>query len=646
MAALVREPGASALDLATMSASTHPTTLQLAIQHHQAGRLADAETLYREILARDPACVDALHYLGVIGLQTNHPAIALDLIGRAAALAPHHASVHSNLGEACRQLARFEEAVGHFRTALRLKPDHADALNNLGLALGSLGKPEEAIASFRHALRLKPDFAEAHNNLGNALKDQGHLDEALGCFRAALQFRPASADAHSNLGNLHKERGEIDEALACYRRAVELQPERADIHSNLVFTLHFAAGDNRAAIETELERWNRAHAGPLTREILPHVNDRAPGRRLRIGYVSGDFRAHPVGLNLLPLFRHHDHARCEIFCYSDVTTPDEVTAELKAGADHWRETAAQNHAQLAASIRSDRIDVLVDLALHTAGNRLPAFARKPAPVQLSFAGYPGRTGLDAIDHHLSDPHLEPSPPISARRSDLPFALPDTFWCYDPRAADQAVGALPALANGCVTFGGLNTLAKVNEAVLALWSRVMKATPNSRLRLLVPESAPRERVRSRFAQAGIASERILFAARQPREKYLGLHREIDLGLDTFPYNGHTTSLDSYWMGVPVVTLVGEHPVGRAGLSQLSNLGLTEFAAQTPDEFVRIVSEISLDLPRLAALRTMLRERMRNSPLTDGARFARAIEGVYRTMWERWCSGSETERRPPA
>jgi predicted O-linked N-acetylglucosamine transferase (SPINDLY family) len=286
-------------------------------------------------------------------------------------------------------------------------------------------------------------------------------------------------------------------------------------------------------------------------------------------------------------------------------------------------------------IRQDQIDILVDLALHTANNRLLAFACKPAPIQVSFAGYPGRSGLETIDYHLTDPYL--TPPVSGdeRGPDIPFRLPDTFWCYDPQTTDRGVNSLPALANGHLTFGCLNNFCKVNPAVLQLWVRTLSALPGSRLLLLTAEGRHRARTLDLLAQGGVSPNRIEFVCHQPREKYLALYQRIDLGLDTFPYNGHTTSLDSYWMGVPVVTLIGRTSFGRAGWSQLSNLGLTELAAHTPDEFVAISVALARDLARLAALRASLRERMQRSALMNASRFARQIEAAYRTMWHRWC-----------
>ena len=302
-----------------------------------------------------------------------------------------------------------------------------------------------------------------------------------------------------------------------------------------------------------------------------------------------------------------------------------------SGAALW----ALRTQQVAERIRSDRIDILVDLALHTANNRLLVFARKPAPVQVTWLGYPGTTGLSAIDYRLTDPYLDPPGLFDAFYSEESIRLPDTFWCYDPLTDQPPVNALPALENGFITFGCLNNFCKVNDGCLALWAQVLQAVPQSRLLLLAPRGQAREHVLARLQQEGIAAPRVEFADRQPRLEYLKLYHRIDLGLDPLPYNGHTTSLDAFWMGVPTLTLVGKTVVGRAGWSQLCNLGLKELAAETPEQYVALAAELAADLPRLQELRGTLRQRMLRSPLMDANRFARHVEQAYRQMWRRWC-----------
>lgn len=367
--------------------------------------------------------------------------------------------------------------------------------------------------------------------------------------------------------------------------------------------------------------------------------------------MSPYLRDHVIGRNLVPLLANHDRSRFEVFAFSDAPAPasgaDARTEQLRGYTDQWRSIVGLTDDQVADQIRQDRIDILVDLTLHMASNRLLLFARKPAPVQVTFAGYPGSTGLSTIDYRLSDPYLDPAGMDESIYSEQTIRLSDTFWCYDPlETRDTAIGSLPALASGIVTFGCLNNFCKINDAVLMLWAQVMREVKNSRLLLLAPAGEPQRRTLTRLGQEGIDRTRVEFAPRQSRQGYLDLYHRIDLGLDSFPYNGHTTSLDSFWMGVPVVTLVGQTPVARAGWSQLSNLGLRELAAHTPEQFVQVAVDLAHDLPRLQELRRTMRPRMEASPLMDAPRFARSIESAYRQIWRTWSAGkSRSERKVP-
>ncbi len=647
---------------------------EIALQHHQSGRLAEAEALYRQILAVEPRHADALHLLGVIAHQVGRDDLAIDLIRQAIALAPDVPHYHSNLGEACRAIGELDEAIAAYRNAIALKPDYPGAHYNLGNALidkGQLdeavgayrqavalksdypaahtnlgnalrekGQPDEAIAAYRQAIALQPTLPEAHSNLGAALRDMGHLDEAIAACRQALALHPDFPEVHNNLGTACRDRGQPGEAIAAHRQALALKPDASDLHSNLLLTLNYDPGWDAPAIAEEHRRWNRQHAEPLRSLIEPQPNDRDPERRLRIGYVSPDFREHVVARFLLPLFENHDRQAFEVFAYAQVPAPDAMTQRLRTHTDRWRSLVGLSDAQAAALIRQDRIDILVDLALHTAGHRLLVFARKPAPVQVTFAGYPGSTGLAAMGYRLSDPYLDPPGADETLSSEQTLRLPHSFWCYDPLdCGDLPVGPLPAELNGGITFGCLNNFCKINDGVLRLWSKVLQTVPSSRLFLLAPEGSPRQHTLDVFRQEGIASGRIEFVSPRPRREYLELYHRIDVGLDTLPYNGHTTSLDSFWMGVPVVTLVGQTIVGRAGLSQSMNLGLPELIASTSEEFVRIASGLAKDLPRLAHLRSTLRQRMEASPLMDAAGFARDIEVAYRQMWRQWCLQEE-------
>jgi protein O-GlcNAc transferase len=633
------------------------------------GQPAEAVELYGRALELAPKFAEALSNLGAALKDLGSPDEAVACQQRALGLNPNYVPAHMNLGTALQAQGQIAEAIASYRRAIELMPTLAAAHFNLGTALREDGRIEAAAASYRRAIELQADYPEAYNNLGKLLKDQGALIEATQCYRRALSIRPQFVEAHLNLGTALKEQRLLDEALASYRRALELKPDLAAAYSavgtllkdqgnvpeavqwyrraielnsslvaarsNLVYALPFCPGCDTAAIYGECRRWNERHAARLTASALPHANDRSPDRRLRVGYVSPDFRDHCQAFFTLPLLSHHDHSQFEIFCYADVPRPDQITERLRSHTDVWRDISGAGDAQIAELIREDKIDILVDLTMHMAGSHLLVFARKPAPIQFCWLAYPGTTGLTAIDYRLTDPQLDPPGMFDRYYSEESIRLADTFWCYDPLAAEPQVNALPALKSANVTFGSLNNFCKVSASVLKLWARVLHAVGRSRLMLLTEEGSHREAALQTLEREGIDRERIIFVRPRPRAEYLQLYHQIDIGLDTIPYNGHTTSLDALWMGVPVVTLVGQTVVGRAGLSQLTNVGLTELVAHSEDDFVRLAAGLAGDLPRLSQLRGELRGRMQKSPLMDAPRFARNVEAGYRAAWKRWC-----------
>jgi len=651
-----------------MTQLTLQQMFELAGQHRRGGRAAEAEALYRQILAQQPQHADAMHLRGITLFQLGRAGEALELIRQAVALNPGRSDYLHNLGlvsaalgkadeaiaayrqalaarpdfpEACSSLANALRAKGDldgaaemFRRAATLRPQDPEAHNGLGCALMDQGRSEEAAAAFRAALALKPDHAQALYNLGNAMVALGRLDEAVESFRAATILRPDDADAHNNLGMALKEIAQLDQSLASFERGLAVSPNQQSIDSNRVYTLYFHPRYDAGAILKENLLWNQRHAADLAGQIQPHRNDRSPQRRLRIGYVSHDFFNHCQSFFTFPLLGHHDHGLFEVFCYASVARPDEFTQHLRGFAGVWRDCLGKSDADVAQMIRDDQIDVLVDLTMHMAHGRLLVSARKPAPVQVAWLAYPGTTGLSAIDYRLTDPYLDP-PGSDAYYSEKSIRLPETFWCYDPLTRQPTVNELPALQNRCVTFGCLNNFCKINPPLLQLWARVLSAVPDSKLLLLVPQGSSRRWV---LQTLGIDPLRVDFVPYQTRRMYLQTYHRIDLGLDTFPYNGHTSSLDSLWMGVPVVSLCGQTAVSRAGLSQTSNLGVAQdWVAQTPDEFVQLAAKWAHDLPRLAQLRSTLRPRMQQSPLMDAARFTRNMEAAYRQLWKQWCDG---------
>ena len=511
----------------------------------------------------------------------------------------------------------FAAAAAAYRDALARARPFPAAANNLGNALMMDGDHGAALAAY-----LEADCPDGWVNASVAARVLGRMDQARRLLARALRLRPDLAAAHAALGNLHKDAGRIELALASYRRALALAPGDPVNHANLVYMTSFDPGAGPGELLREALGWARTHTG----DLRPQPPDHRPGSALRIGYVSPDFRYHCQAFFTVPLFANHDREAFGIYAYSSVHKPDAITAQLRACCTTWRDCAALDDAQVADLVRQDGIDILVDLTMHMANARQRLFAQKPAPVQVAWLAYPGTTGLGAMDVRLTDPFLDPPGTHADWYSERSIRLPHTFWCYHPLADGPDPGPLPALEQGRVTFGCLNNPCKVHPGVLALWDRVLQAVPGSRLRLLAHEGGHRRQILDAFQDPG----RIDFVPFLPRQDYLDQYRRIDLCLDTFPYTGHTTSLDAYWMGVPVVTRVGETVVGRAGLSQLQNLGLPELAAWDDDDFVRIAADLAADLPRLGELRAGLRARMEASPLMDAPRFARDLEAVYRRL----------------
>jgi protein O-GlcNAc transferase len=648
-------------------------SIQIAMRCHQAGRLLEAENIYRQILARQPDHVDALHLLGTLAIQTGRPDEAVELIRLAIRLNPDFAEAHANLGTALVKVGKFEEAIAAFRESVRLKPGVAEMHVNLANALTSdrqideaiasyrqairlkpgiaamhhslaqtsagVGRFDEAIAAFSEAIRLKPDDAEACYNLANVLKDIGRFDEAIAFYRQAIRLKPHLAEAHGNLGSVLKSVGQFDEAVACFRQSLRLEPDYDISHSALVFALNHQPDRDPEEILAEHRAWSDQHARPLMGETIAHSNDRSPERRLRIGYVSGDFRRHPVGHFFMPLLEHHDRRMVEVFCYANVQRPDDMSERMKAASDAWCDIFGLADDVVAKMVRSDGIDILVDLSGHTAGNRLRIFARKPAPIQMTYLGYTNTTGMTAIDYRLTDASADPPGMTDHLNAEKLWRLPGCAWCYRP--PEDAPDIQPR-GNGPITFGCFNAFAKINPTLTATWAELLKRVPGSRLLLKsagAGVASARQRLTGQFAEQGIAAERVEILGHivDPR-RHLELYGQVDVALDTYPYHGTTTTCEAMWMGVPVVTLAGRTHVSRVGVSLLSCVGLEELIAQSAEEYISIAARLAGDLARLAELRRVLRARMRASPLMDAPRFARDIETAYREMWRAWCAAA--------
>ncbi len=602
------------------------------------GKFETAIEVFQQGLAIRPEFAPLYNNLGNTYLQLNWVDKALLLFKQGLDINVESAELWFNYGNALAQQSASQAAIAAYRQALVLDPQHIKALVNLANLLRLRGEKESALILYKQAIAANPDYYDAYNNAGVCLQPLGRLDEAISMLEQAITLQPDIAVAHNNLGNVYKDAGRLDEAIACFWRAVSLAPDNTEAYSNLIYTLSFHPGYDELSILAEAKRFGCLYSPPKISANRLQKHNKDPYRRLRIGYVSPDFREHCQSLFTIPLFANHDHSQYEIYCYAHLAQADEITQRLASYADVLRLTYGQTDAQLAEIIVNDEIDILVDLTMHMAGGRPMLFARKPAPVQLAWLAYPGTTGLPAIDYRLTDPWLDPPVFGDERYAETLIRLPDSFWCYDPLVDGLLPNPLPALTNGYVTFGCLNNFCKVINETLRRWGQIMAQLPSSRLILLAAAGQHRQRVFDLLGEYGVAPERIEFVSYRPRLEYLQTYQRIDLCLDTLPYNGHTTSLDAYWMGVPVVTQVGATVVGRAGWSQLNNLGLAELAAFDDEGFVEIALGLATDLPRLSQLRQTLRSRLQGSPLMDGKRFAAAIENVYLQIWREQCEKS--------
>jgi predicted O-linked N-acetylglucosamine transferase (SPINDLY family) len=533
------------------------------------------------------------------------------------------------------------QAQKRYRRVLAEQPNHPDAVHLLGLLLHQSGRCQDGIALMRRSIELRPGVAAFHYNLGKALGTQRLVDGAIVELSRAVDLDPNLPDAWVELGSMYRAQGRLEEAIEAYSRGARMAPTGA-CASALFYTLWFSPRYDPGRIVAEHRRWAGRFADPLSRDGGEHRNDRTIGRRLRVGYVSPDFREHVVGRYVVGLLERHDPSQVEAFAYSDTGKTDGMTGRIRGCVHGWRDTRALSHEKLCDVIRADGIDILVDLTSHTIGNRLPTFARKPAPIQVTYLAYPATTGLAAMDYRITDRYLDPPGMTEALHTEKLARLPGSYWTYPLPAHVPQVGALPADANGYITFGSLNTFAKITDPVLRLWGRILNAVPDSRLRLLLPGLPANNRpVVTRIERNGILLSRVVFDDFQPVEAHLRSYQQIDLVLDPFPYPGHTTSLDALFMGVPLVTIGGQTPISRAGVSLLNNLGLPELIASDEEQYLNIATALSADRERLASLRRGMRDRFMASSLTDVAGATRSLERAYRIMWERWCRGEEPD-----
>ncbi len=575
----------------------------VAVQHHQAGRLKQAEAIYSHVLELKPDHADALHLSGLAAHHAGQHQKAIHLILQAIQVSPKVSMFFYNLGAAYHAMSCFEEAIQSYQKALDLNPDYAEVYSNLGNSYKSLGKMDEAISSYQKAIQLKPDFADAYNNLG-----------------VVLQFQ-----------------GKIHEALSFYNTVMKIQPDNASVHSTMLFVMHYLQWEDGKALFQQHRVWDACHGSGKIGISEKRTVVRNHFDRINVGYISPDFKEHSVSYFIEPILKAHDAGRFNVVCYSDTPISDAVTLRLKGLGRKWRDTFGFSDEKMIDLIRADGIHILVDLAGHTAYNRLPLFVRKPAPIQVTYLGYPNTTGLAAMDYRISDTIADPPGLAERWHTEKLVYLPGGFLCYQPPMTAPEISELPAKRTDNLTFASFNNRSKITEQVIHTWAQILKSIPGSRLILksqALEDAKTIQQLMHRFEDRQVDPGRIELHGFLPADSHLELYHRVDIALDTFPYNGTTTTCEALWMGVPVIVLDGNAHVSRVGVSLLSTIGLDAFIANSVDDYIHKAVSWGQNVKTLSSLRSGLREMMRKSMLMDTHAFTRSLEQAYESMVATW------------
>jgi predicted O-linked N-acetylglucosamine transferase (SPINDLY family) len=602
-------------------------------------KLSEATDSFRQALRYRPGYAEAHLNLGITLQKMGKLETALASIKKALSINNAYGEAYIAQGNVQRKQSRFAEAVSSARQAIDIKPENADAYFLFGKIFAQQGSLDEAIKHYQQALAIKNDYVEVYNEIGNILLDKGQFTDAVETYRQGLSIRPDSSELHNNLGNVLKAMGCLEESVASFKQALAINPRNALVHSNMLFVLNYFSTISQQEIYRESLQFDRQHGLQVRPDEPQYENSLEKQKKLRIGYVSPDFKAHSVAFFIEPVINGHNRNDVEIFCYASVPIPDKVTQRFQAAADHWRSIVNMRDKDVVELIQHDQIDILVDLAGHTARNLL-IFGYQPAPVQVTWIGYPNTTGMQAIDYRLTDAVADPVGEADKLHSEKLVRLEHGFLCYQAPPTALDIGPLPCRERGYVTFGSFNNMVKTNPEVVKIWAAILQAVPGSRLVLKssqrITDQPTQDRFLDLFNQQGISQDRIIMHGWMPDlDSHLSLYHEIDIGLDTFPYNGTTTTCEALWKGVPVVTLMGGRHAGRVGASLLHQVGLDELVANSTEEYVRLAKTLANDKVKLAELRKGLRQQMQDSPLMDKESFTKELETAYRNMWIHWC-----------
>ncbi|MDY0219607.1 MAG: tetratricopeptide repeat protein [Desulfobacterium sp.] len=632
----------------TSPAATDTTGYESALQLYNRGDYNSAIKECESILFNDNENIDALNLLGQINFKTQNLKRALDYYAKALSIDPDSYMVLNNAGRALEGLGEYLKALELYEKAMAMEPAIPEILINIGNTKAALNHTEQAISYYKRALRFKPDYAEVHSNLGNLyFQKKGDIGNAIKHCKKAIKINPQLAEAHNNLGNALEHHGLLDQAIQCYRKAVKLKPDYSAAHSNLLLGLHYSDRIPADEVFKEHRNYASSHGKELWR-YSHNRHDATPEKILRIGYISPDLRGHPVAWFIRSVIEKHDRSRFKIFCYSDVETPDAWTESFKTLSDRFISIKGLSHEDAASLIKKDGIDILIDLAGHTANNRIPVLALKPAPVQMTYLGYPGTTGLDEVDYRVTDHFADPEGMTEQYHTEKLIRMPRSFLCYTPPEYCPETGGIPSKRSDRIRFGSFNNRSKITETVIKTWAEILKNIPESTLLLKAKSLADMEtqKLMARlFKRHKISRKRLEFLGYLPdAADHMLLYNKVDIALDTFPYNGTTTTCEALWMGVPVITLEGRTHAARVGTTILSNVGLEELIAGERNDYIEKACALARNPDRLAELKQGLRQGMKDSGFIDAVKFTGELENeLYRT-WIEWCKSRHKPNRP--
>ena len=632
---------------------------------HQEGNSSKAEQLIRKSIKLDPTMFQAYNNLGVILLELDKPDQAISNYLKLIKLKPNYADAHCNLGAVYDAQKEYGKAIDSLKNAIKLNPNYVNAYNTLGVIYRKLDKLDDSISCLSKVIKLEPNFAEAHNNLANALFDKRNYKAAISSYQSAIEYKPNYAEAYSNLGRSYKKAEQFEKAVKPFEQALALQPQNTTFLTNFAFLYHdicmseravefykkiiqidpnevgnliqmncFSEFDQAELYQSHLD-WGNDLISKLPSPQIKHKKlSTSQTGPIRIGYVSPDFREHSVSYFFEPLIANHDKEKFEIYCYYNNTESDHVTQKIQSHCDHWRPIYTLEDAEVVKKIKKDKIDILVDLSGHTDKNRLPVFAYKPAPIQVSWLGYPNTTGLRTIDYRITDEQCDPESENGSFHCEKLIRLPHGFLCFKGDESIKYEENPPVLTNNYITFGSFNNFTKVTVEVLELWSKILLAIPTSRLLMKASQLAndmTKQNVISILNSKGVQTERVTLLGRvNSYDEHLKLYSKVDIALDPFPYNGTTTTIEALWMGVPTLTYKGVHHISRVGTSIMCRAGLDNFVASDKTDFLNKAIILSSDTQYLNNLRSSIRERMVQSDLCNAKQFTQDMEHCFANM----------------